>query len=345
MAAGWAGQPQWRILETRFGDGLRFLAAWRAWLDDPQRPRLLHFVALADGPPPLDEVLRAGARGPELQPLVQAFANEAYGLLPGVHRLVFESGHVLLTLCIGEPGKMLRQLDFHADAVSLHAGQADTLNLKALARCCRRGTRITLDDASGALRPALGRHGFRFDDPATPAGRSRGEFAPSWEPRGAHPAGDVVAGDCIVIGAGLAGAAAAASMARRGWKVQVLDAAQAACGASGLPAGLLVPHTSPDDNLLSRLSRDGVRATLQQARALLQPGHDWEASGVLEHHVDGAPAASRLPADPAAAVWSRPADATQKHLAGLEAGAAADWHEKAAWIRPARLVQAWLDRP
>ena len=41
----WAGQPQWRILETGFGLGLNFLAAWRAWKDDPQRPRLLHFVS------------------------------------------------------------------------------------------------------------------------------------------------------------------------------------------------------------------------------------------------------------------------------------------------------------
>ena len=147
-----------------------------------------------------------------------------------------------------------------------------------------------------------------------------------------------------MVGAGLAGAAAAASMARRGWSVQVLDAAAtAAAGASGLPAGVLVPHSSPDDNLLSRLSRDGVRATLQQAQALLVAGEDFEAGGVLEHHLDGVPA--RQPASQASAVWNRPADAGQKDLAGLDPAATAHWHEKAAWIRPARLVQAWLAQP
>ncbi|MDB5945088.1 MAG: hypothetical protein JWQ33_114 [Ramlibacter sp.] len=46
LSPAWAGQPQWRILETSFGTGLNFLGAWRAWKDDPLRPRMLHFVAL-----------------------------------------------------------------------------------------------------------------------------------------------------------------------------------------------------------------------------------------------------------------------------------------------------------
>jgi tRNA 5-methylaminomethyl-2-thiouridine biosynthesis bifunctional protein len=327
VTAAWAGQPQWRILDTGFGDGLNFLAAWRAWKDDPQRPRILHYVAIADQAP-----------SPAGLPEPAAW----YGIASGVHRLVFEHGQVLLTLCVGELEKMLRQQDFHADAVLLHAG--DAINLKALGRCCRRGTAIEVPAPDQQLALGLKRHGFQLHDQPGSSGLS-GEFAPAWEPRGPRPKEPVVPGHCIVIGAGLAGAAAAASMARRGWTVHVLDAARSpASGASGLPAGVLVPHSSPDDNLLSRLSRDGVRATLQQAQALLQPGQDFEASGVLEHHMEGAPA--RCPStSQAAAVWNRPADVRQKQLAGLEPTVAADWHEKAAWIRPSRLVQAWLRQP
>ena len=325
-AAAWPGQPQWRILDTGFGNGQRFLAAWRAWQGDPRRPRILHYVGLAVQPP-------ATAALPQ--------AAQWYGLLPGVHRLVFEQGHVLLTLGIGDIEKLLRQQDFQADAVVL-PGDAG-INLKALARCCRRGTTIEVHDAGEQLAAGLKRHGFKLHAEAPFA--LRGEFAPAWEPRGPRPKDPVVPGNCIVIGAGLAGAAAAASMARRGWTVQVLDSACApASGASGLPAGVLVPHSSPDDNLLSRLSRDGVRATLQQVQALLEPGRDFEASGVLEHHVD-APALAGAPVSEAAAVWNRPADARQKQLAGLAADAAASWHEKAAWIQPARLVAAWLAQP
>lgn len=337
---GARGLPQRRILDTGFGNGAAFLAAWREWKHDPQRPRTLHYVAITGQPPTATELLLAAGRTPDLRELANAVVREWYGLLPGVHRLVFEQGDVLLTLCIGDTEKMLRQLDFHADAVLLHGERA--INLKALARCCQRGTTIQASDPAGTLQPLLKRHGFALRGPE--GGLLHGEFAPTWEPRGPRPKEPVVPGKCIVIGAGLAGAAAAASFARRGWSVTVLDSAAApAAGASGLPAGVLVPHTSPDDNLLSRLSREGVRATLQQAQALLKPGEDFEASGVLEHHIDGTP--SMPAASDAGAAWNRPADASQKRLAGLDADSRADWHEKAAWIRPARLVQAWLAQP
>ena len=325
-AASWAGQAQWRILDTDFGRGLKFVATWQAWQRDSQRPRILHYVALGAHRPPVDGL-------PD--------AHTWYGLVPGVHRLVFESGHVLLTLCIGETERMLRQLDFHADAVRLH-GDAP-IHLKALARCCRRGTAVEVNDPAGTLLASLKRHGFAMGN--AEAGWLQGEFAPAWEPRGPKPKDSVIPGNCIVIGAGLAGAAAAASLARRGWTVCVLDAAERpAAGASSLPAGVLVPHSSPDDNLLSRLSRDGVRATLQQARQLLVEGRDFAVSGVLEHHVDGAPSHSPA-ASEATTDWSRPADAQHKLAAGLDAAAPADWHGNAAWIRPASLVQAWLAQP
>ena len=123
-----------------------------------------------------------------------------------------------------------------------------------------------------------------------------------------------------MIGAGLSGAAVAASLARRGWQVEVLDAAPApASGASGLPAGLLAPHISPDDSVLSRLSRCGVRLTLQQVRALLREGVDWQQTGLLEHRVDGHAA---LPVQwlEAGRDWTAPASALQLAQAGLTQG-------------------------
>jgi tRNA 5-methylaminomethyl-2-thiouridine biosynthesis bifunctional protein len=124
----------------------------------------------------------------------------------------------------------------------------------------------------------------------------------------------------------------------------VLDAhAAPAGGASGLPAGLLVPHVSPDNSLLSRLSRSGVRATLQQAQALLKHGLDWQASGVLERRLDGS---SGLPADwpEAGRDWSQPASATQLQNMGSGPETAC-WHLRAGWVKPASLVNALLAQP
>lgn len=149
----------------------------------------------------------------------------------------------------------------------------------------------------------------------------------------------------LVIGAGLAGAASASALARRGWQVQVIDAAlEPASGASALPAGLMAPHLSADDGLLSRLTRLGVattRAELERLSALgwLHPGQDWQASGSLEHRLRS----SRPPQLPQAANGgSRPATVAECEAADLPADAQAVWHPQAAWVKPAALVRAWL---
>ena len=106
LPVAWADQPQWRILETCFGSGLNFLTAWSAWNDDARRPRILHFVAITETPCTIDDILLSAQPWPTLQPLIRLLACEWYGVLPGVHRMVFEQGHVLFTLCVGDTAKM-----------------------------------------------------------------------------------------------------------------------------------------------------------------------------------------------------------------------------------------------
>ncbi|PUE41144.1 FAD-dependent 5-carboxymethylaminomethyl-2-thiouridine(34) oxidoreductase MnmC [Limnohabitans sp. Bal53] len=143
----------------------------------------------------------------------------------------------------------------------------------------------------------------------------------------------------LVIGAGLSGSAVAYSLATRGWAVTVIDKAEGpGAGASGLPAGLAAPHVSPDDNVLSRITRAGVQATLQRAKALLHSGTDWALTGVLEHNLAGK---RRLPVN-ATDHHSAPASAAQVAAAGLPPDSPALWHAQAGWIRPRQLVAAQL---
>ena len=363
LPQAWAGAAQWCILETGFGLGLNFLATWAAWraAQVPQRPRLLHFVSVEAYPVAADDLLRAAQTHPELLPLATQLHSQFHGLSPGVHRLAFDDAQVLLTLCIGDARSLLREMHCSADSVFLDGFSPqqnpdiwDAYTLKAVARCCRRGTRLATWTIARSVRDALGACGFEVHK--TPGVRPKRDnlqavFNPRWEPRRAP--GVLAAapprpapGRCLVVGAGLAGAAVAHSLARRGWQVQVCEAgAQAAAGASGLPAGVLAPHVSPDDSVLSRLTRAGVRLTLEHAQRLLQAGHDWAPTGVLERRIDGR--GNGLPAHPGSAAldWSQPASPAQLAQAQLPADAAACWHARAGWLKPARLVQALLQCP
>ena len=368
LPAAWVTQAQWRILETGFGLGLNFLATWQAWKNDPQRPRLLHFVSTQACPSSAAELLRTAAEHPGLLPLARQLAEQWHGLLPGFHRLVFEDGHVLLTLGIGDAKALLKEQSFEADSVCLvgnklpqNSNNFDLHLLKAVARSCRRDTRLASLTTSNSLIEGLTQCGFEVEKNSelAPQGeRLQARFNPRWEPKKAAQPNKPKPRSparCVVIGAGLAGAACAASLAKRGWQVTVLDAhASAANGASALPVGMLAPHISPDDSLLSRLSRSGLRATWQVAKTQLLAGVDWQASGVLQRRFD---TRGGLP-DPwseAGEHWSRLAGPGELKVLEAATGSSPDsaqideipalWHAAGGWIKPKRLVQTLLGTP
>ena len=356
LPPAWREQPQWLVLETGFGFGFNFLTTWQAWRADPARPRMLHFVSIEAHPVGVQDLLRAASAYPELAGLADALARQWVEMLPGFHRMSFDDGHVLLTLCVGDVQTMLRAQRFEADSIYLDGFSPDRNpamwspdTLKAVSRFAKRGTGVATWTIARAVRDALAQCGFRVAKaPGLPPKRDclRGVFDPAWTPRRRTPPAErVTPGRCAVIGAGLAGAAVAASLARRGWQVDVFDkAAHVAAGASGLPVGMLAPHVSPDDALLSRLTRAGIRATWQQLEALLVDGRDWQSSGVLERRPDGD---VRVPPEWAAEGpnLSWPALASRLADMQLPADTAALWHPRAGWVRPRALVEAWLATP
>lgn len=80
-----------------------------------------------------------------------------------------------------------------------------------------------------------------------------------------------------IVGAGLAGAAVAAMLVRRGWRVTLLDAADGlAGGASGLPVGMLSPHVTRSPTPMSRLTALGVPRTRRELERLVPVGSGWQ---------------------------------------------------------------------
>jgi len=314
----WAGRDAWTVLDTHFQDGQRFLNLCRTWQRDARRPRLLHYVGIASVVPQVD--VHDSAPDDERRSLARDLADQLRDRGAGFHRILLNHAQVSLTLCIGDAQGMLGEQVFQADTL-LCAAPADKWAVQLLARRCKRGTRFWMDTtpprgttaATDTQLPGLLQAtGFELDSAVRPANALCGTFNPRWNiPTGRTPSHHVAhsPGRCAVIGAGIAGTSVAHALALRGWQVTVFDQeARPAGGASGLPAGLAVPHVSADDNPRSRLSRNGTRLLLQHADRLLVRGQDWEPSGVLEKRADGN----------------------------------ALWHPQACWIKPAELVQAWL---
>lgn len=294
LPARWRGRAQFTIVETGFGLGTNFLATWQAWRDDPQRCERLHFVSVELHPVAATDLARAAPA--ELQALARELAARWPLPLPGLHRLEFEAGRVVLTLAFGNAREVVPQLACGADALYLD-GFAPARNpqmwepalLKALARLARPGATLATWTTARAVRDALADGGFAV---ALRAGFGRkrqmltARFAPRWKMRRHEPPAPY-AGErrALVIGAGLAGCHVAAALARRGWRVELLERAQApARGASALPWGLLHPQIAADDGVLARLTRAGfllARAKLVAADAAL-----WRDCGVFQQARD-----------------------------------------------------------
>ena len=361
--ARWKDRTQFVIVETGFGLGVNFLATWRAWRSDPARPRRLHFVSI-EKHPLAAEALVSGTPT-ELEQYAAQLAAQWPLPLAGLHRCEFEAGAVVLTLAFGDATTLAPQLVLGADAIFLD-GFAPDRNpamweralLRAVARTARVDCRLATWSTATAVRAALADSGFAIER-AAGFGRKRemtvGRFAPRYVVRKREPAAPY-SGERIaaVVGAGLAGAACADALARRGWQVTVFDSAPPARGASALPWGLMHPHFAADDNRLARLTRAGSAITLRTLDRVAPLGvHDgapvWHTGGVFQRAADAVEAqrwcATLMRASlPAAYVQSLDAS-TAASMIGVTPAQGGLWWPSGTVASPARVARAMLQQP
>lgn len=348
----------WHVLDGHGFDMGCFLACWRVWISQSEKDQRLFYTACLDTPSAIHAWLPDWVSDPILGSRAQLLARHWWGLLPGTHRLVFDEGRVQLTLHVGQGDRLQALCDRPFDAIHAVQGSGgcgdrppSTADLHKLARLCRFGTRLVWQRTANPEQMCTPGKPWGQEAPEDPDSEwCVAVYRPTWPVGRSWRQGlPVERRQAVVIGAGLAGSAAAWSLAQRGWKVDVVDAGDApAQGASGLPAGLFAPHVTSDDSPLSQLSRDGVRATRSRAEQLLKRGAEWAPSGVLEHHVETARSLP-LTDDEIGGYgwlhdWSQEAKAEQLKASGLD-NRRGLWHASAGWIRPSALVRAQLQHP
>lgn len=308
------------LLDTDF-DGARLRAACAA-----HGGRKLHYIALA--PRPVDA-----------SHLPEPWRAQWPPCVPGLHRMVSRDGLVTLDVLIGESDACLAQLSARVDEVHLAWVPAAT---PVLARLMADGARLQAVHLEEAQRAALQKHGFVFDE-----SQLRAVF---YARRAEHVA--VVAPErrAIVVGAGVAGAAACERLAARGWQVTLIERhAQPASEASGNLAGIFMPQLSKDDNIATRLVRAAYLYSLRYWQDLggIGVAFDGAQCGVLQLARDGAHAQVQRQIagsglyPPGFARWLEAPEAAA--MLGAPASDGAWWFAQGGWARPSSVCAAMLD--
>lgn len=372
LPARWSGRTQFVVLDTHFGLGDKFLPTWQAWRDDAQRCERLIYVALDGRPQQPAELAQAHAHSP-LAALAVAMQAAWPPLTANLHALDFEDGRVQLLLALGDPAARLPAMQCLADALFVE-GDGDTedpegfaLNLhglKALGRKAAHGATLVSRIDTASIRHGLRTAGFDIEEPpvrdcgadSTSVPHLRARWAPRSSVRSGHPvrpAGPAAqARRAVVVGAGVAGAAAAQALARCGWQVTVLDRhAAPATEASGNPAGLFHGTLNADDGPYARLFRTAALQAQRDYGPLLakQGGIRGAVSGLLRMDPQGSGVSNMrqlidrlgLPPDYVQAV-----DAAQaSHLSGLDLAADAWFYPGGGWLDPSWWVRQALAPP
>lgn len=336
----WRDAAAWTIVDTGFALGDTCLALRDAWRADPRRPGRMRYVGLLPDPDAFTRLrdrdrLRSASR----------LCGRWPPALAGVVRLHTDDPRWQLTLVVGDAAALVPGLVAAVDTLLVLRSEASQhvapQVLRTLARAVTaRGAAVLTSRGAGARSPdrdpdaaALQAAGLSLEPIATdpPAVGWCGRRTHGPAPAPTHTG----AGEALVVGAGLAGCAAAFSLALRGWSVTRIDAhAAPASAASGQPALAHHPSVTPDDAPLSRLTR--------AALLLCHGPHDSDAvrwTGRLQRLP---PARAHAAAAGLPSAWVQAVDATEAQaLAGAQVGGGGLWLPLAGVADPGRLCATW----
>jgi tRNA 5-methylaminomethyl-2-thiouridine biosynthesis bifunctional protein len=288
LPARWDGRESFVIVETGFGLGLNFLAAWDAWRQDEKRPKRLHFVSVEANPLAREDLASALAPFTPVAPLATALCEALPPPLGGFHRMHFDAGAVILTLLVGDARQMLPQLVARADAFFLdgfspakNPGMWSPEVVRELARLAAPDATLATWTVAGGVRTALADAGFAIEKREGFVGKREMLVGRRAEARNANAFDAPPVRRAVVIGAGLAGTLAAERLTSRGWEVELIDARRERSTAA---AGLVRPIANLRDAVNAQISRSAFLYALQHFRSLGHQGYDldWRSCGVLQ---------------------------------------------------------------
>lgn len=356
----WHGRESFVVLETGFGLGNNFLATWQAWRDDTERCERLVFVSIERHPLRRAD-LHAVHQGSPLAELAGRLVDAWPPLTHNLHHLEFEHGRLQLLLAFGDVQAWMPELRASVDAFYLdgfaparNPAMWDRRVCHALGRLAAPGATLATWSAASALRSDLTSAGFEVRLAAGTGGKREitlATFAPRFDP---HPivarrTTEPARRRALIVGAGLAGCAAAWALAARGWESCLLERRECiAAEASGNPAGLFHGIVNADDGVHARFNRAAsFTAHAAVDMAIGTHGAAGSTAGLLRLEHDSTAAAMRsalatlgLPPDYVQALDAAAAAA----LCGVGVPSPAWFYPAAGWVDPGALARSFIER-
>lgn len=152
----------------------------------------------------------------------------------------------------------------------------------------------------------------------------------------------------LIIGAGIAGAASAYALARRGARVTIIEKDRAAKAASGNRQGLLYAKISAHSTAQTELLLAAYGYSRQLLDLMLPENECWQPCGVLHlnHNAAETRRNRQLAAQQTHSTLYRAVTAAEAaDLAGIAVAQDGLWWPHGAWIHPPTWVAALLDHP
>jgi tRNA 5-methylaminomethyl-2-thiouridine biosynthesis bifunctional protein len=325
----WRGQAHCTVFDADYDEGSSAQVLIDVWRADPQRSPRLHVIALSA----------------DLKP---------HCLMPGFHRIPQAEPGLTLDLLSAPIEAALGQLSARVDLFRLRGLEAaGTDFVRALGRVAAPQARLLARGLTHEQTAALEAEGFVFEacpEPDSAVGRAVVRFEARFASRKPRPpAPPVPERRAIVLGAGIAGAAACERLCARGWEVTLVERHERpAMEASGNLAGIFMPLVSRDDNIPTRLTRAAYLFALRHWERLGGIGRaiEGQACGVLQLARDAGHAevqraiAASGAMPPEFAEWLERPQA--EALLGLPAPDGGWLFRQGGWARPGSVVEAML---
>ncbi|WP_126454660.1 bifunctional tRNA (5-methylaminomethyl-2-thiouridine)(34)-methyltransferase MnmD/FAD-dependent 5-carboxymethylaminomethyl-2-thiouridine(34) oxidoreductase MnmC [Sulfuriflexus mobilis] len=363
----WQGVEDFVIAETGFGTGLNFLTTVQHWLAkaDVSSPTgaCLHYLSIEKFPLSKPDLEQALACWPALDAVSAQLIENYPPAVKGFHHIPLFGQRVVLSLIFGDAQEQLPNLHAAVDAWYLDGFAPDknpdmwtTAVFRQIARLSKPGTSFSTFTAAGVVRRGLQAAGFEVEK-VKGFGKKRemlrGVVTEQHEAKDSAPwfalprLGRKAEGNkhAVVIGAGIAGVRTAWSLAKRGWRVDIIERQAAmAQGGSGNPQGIVMPRISLGDSAESEFYDTAFFKAVRELNRLKQqyPELRWQQGGVLQlassqrvrQQIERLDCAPEL----AQAISAEQAS----EIAGVEVTMPALYFPQAGWLDPVQSCQLLL---